>query len=318
MKRECDADGALTAAQRAGQEEMWLLGQAPLRKYLDFIDDMGLGIDPALRPQLVREWSDAALYYEELEQREAKIADHPDCPPLDAAMLPLAEEVMASARCRRTFDSLPSRIQMVDVERLVVCQNHVTRSFVEAIKERLGPDPDPVALFRFCLPLADGPAPVRISAAGSRRYLFRSESTDFRFHEPVLLEPEQLANYASFGSVAGVLALVVGFSSNFLNAVHDDDSGRLLLHNGYHRACALLELGIRYAPAIVQTVTSRDELDIVAKAVVASDPGYFFNAPRPPLLKDFRDPRIRKILPIKRMSRVIELNYEVRDYFAED
>lgn len=318
MKREPEPGSVIAAANLPQQEEMWLLGQAPLRKYLDFVQDMGKqGAAPA-RPELVREWSAAALYYEELEKREAGIADRIACTPLAPEMAPLAAEILASPRYTRTFDSLPTHIAMVEVEKLLVCQNHVTRSFVDRLKERLGPDPDPATLFRFCLPLEDSSAPMQIREVGSKRYVFRSESTDFRFHEPVLLSAQQLTGYQPYGAVAGVVGLVVGYSSNFLNAVCDDDSGRLLLHNGYHRACALLELGVKHAPCVIQTVTSRDELDIVAKSVVANDPGYFFNAPRPPLLKDFADPRIRKILPIKKMSCVIEVNFEVRDYFVED
>lgn len=318
MKREPEPGSAIAAANLPQQEEMWLLGQAPLRKYLDFVQDMGIkGAAPA-RPDLVREWSAAALYYEELEKREAGIADRIACTPLPPELAPLAAEILASPRYTRTFDSLPTHIAMVEVEKLLVCQNHVTRSFVDCLKERLGPDPDPATLFRFCLPLEDSSAPMQIREVGSKRYVFRSESTDFRFHEPVLLSARQLSGYEPYGAVAGVVGLVVGYSSNFLNAVCDDDSGRLLLHNGYHRACALLELGVKHAPCVIQTVTSRDELDIVAKSVVANDPGYFFNAPRPPLLKDFADPRIRKILPIKKMSCVIEVNFEVRDYFVED
>ncbi len=321
MKRDNVPDAAIVPTEQTGQHETWLLGQAPLRKYLDFIDDMGEAGLAAQRTELVREWSAAALYYEELARREPGIADHPDVPPLDPALAPQIQQVMLSSAYTRTFDTLPVTIQMVDLAHLVVCQNHVTHSFVERIKARLGvapdTDPEPAALLRFCLPQGDGPAPVELRAAGSKRYVFRSESTDFRFHEPVMLQQSQLDNYSAFGPVAGALALVVGFSCNFMNAVCDDDSGRLLLHNGYHRACALLELGVRYAPCVVQTVTSRDELNIVAKAAVAADPGYYFNAPRPPLLKDFLDPRIRKVLPVKRMARVIELSYEVRDYFVE-
>jgi hypothetical protein len=318
MKREPYPDRAPAPAQQSQHQEMWLLGQAPLRKYLDFVDDMGLDFDPLGQPRLVREWSAAASYYEELARGEAGIADRPACPPLDPAMLPLAEQAMAGSRFTRTFDCLPARIAMVDLGRLVVCQNHVTRSFVDQLKARLGQDPDPAALFRFCLPFDARPEPVQIREAGSQRYLFRSDSTDFRFHEPVLLDPQQLPGYAAFGPVAGVLGLVVGFSCNFLNAVCDDDSGRMLLHNGYHRACALLELGVTHAPCVVQRVSSRDELDIVAKPVVADNPGYFFNAPRPPLMKDFLDRRIRKLVPIKKMSRVIEVSFDVRDYFVED
>jgi hypothetical protein len=318
MKRDAELSSAIVAANQQQHEEMWLLGQAPLRKYLDFVDDMGLpGAVPA-RPDLVREWSAAALHYEDLERREAGIADHLACRELDPELAPLAAELMRTPRYTRTFGTLPGRIAMVEVAHLVVCQNHVTRSFVDRLKERLGPDPDPVTLFHFCLPREQSSAPVQIREMGGKRYVFRSESTDFRFHEPVLLAPGQLAGYDAYGAVAGVVGLVVGFSANFLNAVCDDDSGRLLLHNGYHRACALLELGITHAPCVIQTVTSRDELDLVAKPLVANDPGYFFNSPRPPLLKDYADPALRRILPIKKMSRTIEVNFEVRDYFVED
>jgi hypothetical protein len=297
---------------------MWLLGQPPLRKYLDFITGFGAGPHIVDRSPLVQEWSAAAAWYEELARLEPGVADHLDCEPLAPALAPLAEATLASPRFTLSFNTLPSRLAMVELGRLVVCQNHVTRSFVDRLKESLGPDPDPAALFHFCLPPEEGKAPVRIRELGARRYEFRSDSTDFRFHEPVLLKPHQLADHASFGAVAAALGLVVGYSSNFLNAVCDDDSGRLVLHNGYHRACALLELGITHAPCVVQTVTSRDELDLVAKPIVANGPGYFFNAPRPPLLRDFLDPRIRKLLPIRKVSRVIEVAFEVRDYMTDD
>lgn len=317
MKR--DSELSDTLAQSAGtEEEMWLLGQAPLRKYLDFVDTIGCKSMNVRRAALVQEWSAAAAWYEELAKREPGIADQRTLTPLDPELAPLADEIMTSARFNRSFDRLPTRLAMVELAHLVVCQNHVTRTFVGRLKERLGPAPEPAALFQFCFPSEDSQAKVRIRELGSARYEFRSDSTDFRFHEPVLLKPQQLAGYASFGSIAAVLGLVVGYSSNFMNAIYDDDKGRLLLNNGYHRACALMELGVTHAPCIVQTVTSRDELDLAAKPIVANDPGYFFNAPRPPLLKDFADPKIRKILPIRKVSRVIEFSFEVRDYTADD
>lgn len=317
MKRDSELNETLAQAAST-EQEMWLLGQAPLRKYLDFVEDIGSGPKIGNHTALVQEWSAAAAWYEELAEREPGIADKLDCRPIDPELAPLADEILSSDRFQRTFDHLPARLAMVELAHLVVCQNHVTRSFVDRLKERLGPHPEPAALFRFCLPAQDSQAPVQIRELGSKRYEFRSDSTDFRFHEPVLLKPHQLAEYASFGSVAAAVGLVVGYSSNFLNAVCDDDSGRLLLHNGYHRACALLELGITHVPCVVQTVTSRDELDLIAKPIVASSPGYFFNAPRPPLLKDFLDPKIRKLLPIRKVSRVVEVSFEVRDYMAED
>jgi hypothetical protein len=91
---------------------------------------------------------------------------------------------------------------------------------------------------------------------------------------------------------------------------------RLLLHNGYHRACALRAMGITHAPCIVQTVTRPDELDLTAKAAVTEDPAFYFGTARPPVLKDFFDPKIRKKLPVHKQVRMIEVNFEVRDYLV--
>jgi hypothetical protein len=104
----------------------------------------------------------------------------------------------------------------------------------------------------------------------------------------------------------------VGFGSNFLNVIRADN--RLLLHNGYHRACALLDLGITHAPAIIQTVTRVDELGLTARRVVTEDPDFYFKSARPPLLKDFFDPSIRRVIRTPKLRKVIELTYEVRDY----
>lgn len=313
MKIDSEPSGALLT-----QEETWLLGQAPLRKYLNFIGDLGVASMLPTRQELIREWNAAEAYFDELKEREPNIANDLQCLDPDPALAPHIERIMANPNFTNTFNTLPTRIAMVEIPRLLVCQNHVTRSFVEELKARLGPNPDPLTLLRFCLPIDEPQAPVRIRAMGSRRFVFTSSSTDFRYHEPVLLKPGQISGYNSFGDIAGVVGLVIGYSCNFLNALCDDDSGRLMLQNGYHRANALLELGITHAPCVVQTVGSRDELDVVAKEVVSNSPGYYFNSPRPPMLKDFVDPRIRRVVPIKKVSRMIEVNFEVRDYCVED
>jgi hypothetical protein len=87
-----------------------------------------------------------------------------------------------------------------------------------------------------------------------------------------------------------------------------------LLNNGYHRACAMRAAGITHAPCIVRTVTRRDELEIVASSAVCDNPAFYFRSARPPLLKDFFDPRIRKVLPVPRLVRMIEVAFEVRDF----
>jgi len=289
-----------------------LLGQPPLEDHLAFVYDSvvdGATID---RAELVDDWRRANDYYHELEESEAGIADEVEVRKLDRALRTLAEEVTTDPRYRYTFDTFPTRFGMVELDRLVVFQTHITRQFSDTLQSRLGPKPDQETLFHFCLPPEVPDAAVQIRQVGSGRYVFSSESTDFRAHPPALLRPDQVHDHNTFGPISGMVGLGVGFGSNFLTAISVDD--RVLLHNGYHRAHALRALGITHAPCIIQTVTRRDELEVAAKRVVADDPRFYFGTPRPPLLKDFFDPKIRHEFKVHKTLKMIEVTFDVRDF----
>lgn len=300
----------------AAQEEVWLLGLPPLTRLIDFVEDHaedGAAFD---RAALVDEWRAANDCYQALERTEAGIANAGQHRELDAHLQPWAAEVAAHPRFKRSFDTLPTHFGMVELDRLIVYQRHVTRNFVETRMDALGAAPDAKAVFALCLPLGEPEAPVQIQKIGSRRYVFRSRSTDFRFHEPALLSPDQASGYESYGAIAGIVGLVVGFSSNLLNVVQVGQ--RMLLNNGYHRACALRALGVTHAPCVVQTATRVDELQAVLKSQVADDAEFYFESARPPLLRDFFDPRLRKLIAVRSRTRHIEVNFEIKDYLVTD
>jgi len=302
---------------RKGDEEIWLLGLPPLSRLLVFVRDTVVDGPAVDRAALTAEWRVANDYYAELEKSEAGIANEGTHRELDAGLAGLAAEVQAHPHYRRCFNTLPTSFGMVELDKLIVCQRHVTHNFVEAIKARVGPAPDPEALFRFCMPLeTPGDTPVEILEVGAHRYTFRCHSTDFRFHEPVLLRPEQAHGYEPYGVVAGIVGLVVGFGSNFLNAVQVGK--RILLNNGYHRACALRSLGITHAPCVIQTATRADEVSIAVKSVVAESPEFYFESARPPLLKDFFDPKIRKLMPTRKRVRQIEVHFDIKNHLISE
>lgn len=293
------------------RDELWLLGQPPLRDFLDFVERAVEGGADLDRRALCDEWREANDHYHELERRERGLADKATARALPKPMRPLAEALAAEPHFRHTFDALPVSFGMVPLDRLIVSQPHVTLPFVEGLRARLEPKPDPEALFRFCQPVERRDPPVRVRRVGARRYVFASDSTDFRAHEPALLRPSQVS-HDSFGPISAVLGLAVGYGSNVLSVIRSDT--RMLLHNGYHRACALRAAGLTHAPAAIQDVTRRDELALVASQAVVDDPAFFFAASRPPLLKDFFDPRIRKVLPVRRMEKLIEVSFEIREH----
>jgi hypothetical protein len=92
----------------------------------------------------------------------------------------------------------------------------------------------------------------------------------------------------------------------------------MVLHNGYHRAYALRALGITHAPAIVETVTRKDELRIVANSSVAEDPEFYFRAARPPLLRDFFNPKLGKRLSVRPMETAVEVEFKMRTWTTTD
>ncbi|HEX8366578.1 MAG TPA: hypothetical protein VF603_14950 [Allosphingosinicella sp.] len=304
------------ASQAAGAELVWLLGQPHLGDYLDFVRTKAVG-GAGIPPQrLADEWRAANDHYYALEQEEAGEAERLECRPLPAEMRPLARKVRAHPWFREAFGTLPSRIMMVELDRLIMSQTHIERPFADALCGGLGPDPDPEALFRFCLPLDRPTPPVRVQRLSSDRYLFACGSTDFRAHAARLMAPGELERLASFGPVSSALVLPVGFGCNFMSAVRS--GGRAVLQNGYHRAYALRALGITHAPCIVTEVTRKDELRVAAGEAVSEDPEFYFAAKRPPLLRDYFDPKIVKVLPIVRMETVIEVELKVRTSNAAD
>ncbi|MFO1269335.1 MAG: hypothetical protein U1F25_20950 [Rubrivivax sp.] len=296
------------------QNELWLLGQPPLANLLDFVDSAVADPERFDRQALTAAWRRASAQYQALEVSQPGIANAGEHRPLDAALAPLADEVRAHPSFRLSFDTLPTTFAMVDLDHLIVDQQHVTHDFVDAITPRVGPRPDPRTLFRLCMPLEAPAAPVQIQKVGSRRFTFRTRSLDLRFHAAALLDPQLAQAHASFGPVAGIVGLVVGFGCNFLNVVRVGK--RVLLANGYHRAVALRAAGIRHVPCVMQEASSVDELQVIVKSRIADAAEFYFESARPPLLADFFDPRLSTLLPIRPRMRQIEVSFEVKDHLV--
>lgn len=296
----------------AAQDELRLLGQPALTDHLDFVRRHVVGGDLIPRHQIIDAWRDANDHYADLEEDEAGLADKAGCLDLPADMLAAAQELCAQPLYRETFDRVPTHIAMVELDRIVVSQRHVTLPFVQGLADRLAVErPAGADLLRFCQPIERRDAPVSLRRLGRDRFAFLSDSTDLRFHEAALLRPDQISGYQGCGPVAGIVGLIVGHGSNFFSVIRSDN--RMVLHNGYHRACALRMAGYTHAPAIVQTVTRRDELDVVAAASVVDDPAFYFRAARPPLLKDFFGDRTSIVMPVRRKRKMIEVSFTVTE-----
>ncbi|MBW8784680.1 MAG: hypothetical protein JF593_08575 [Novosphingobium sp.] len=300
-------------ASRTG-ELIWLLGQPHLTDYVEFVRRKavdGADIAPAA---LVNEWRAANDYYYELSEREAGIAETIGCRPLPRQLRSLETAVRAHPWFQRSFGELPTTIAMVELDKLIASQIHVERGHHFAAAGALGRELE--ARFHFCIPLERELPPVRIQRLGENRWMFSSQSTDLRSRAVELVGADKLAALGIDGPVAAMIGVPVGFGSNFMSAVRSGK--RIALQNGYHRAYALRSAGITHAPCIIEDVTRKDELRLGGDAELNADPEFYFAAPRPPLLKDFFDPRIAKTLQVRPIDTVVEVEITVRSTMSTD
>jgi len=286
-----------------------LIGRPPLAEYLGFIATQTLEGEHADPGTLAQEWRLANDHVRELEQLEAGIADQTPVELVDPALEPLLQQVLADAAYRRSFNIVPTRVGVVELDKLVVFQKHVNLRYVNHLYRVIGARPTAEAVFRFCLPLRHPTPPPTQSQVAQNAFVFLSPSTDFRLLEVKLFAPSQLPNYSTAGPITGVVGLVVGYGSNYFNVVQCE--GRIVLNNGSHRAYTLRKAGITHVPCVIQDVSRREELELIAGGDVGEQPDRYFSASRAPLFKDFFDARLCKIVHVRRQLRQMKITVGV-------
>ncbi|WP_140872521.1 hypothetical protein [Sphingomonas oligophenolica] len=302
------------AAPSAASDLIWLLGQPHLNDYLRFVETKVIGGDTIAVGALVEEWRRANDCYYDLESQEAGLADTIGVVAIEPSLASRAAAVMATSAFRETFNGLPASIAKVELDKLVVAQIHVEHGHrFEDVAAR-GLRDDAVALFDLCLPIDAALPEVTIARLGEHHYRFSSPSTDLRAHKLRLLPPLPIGDTGDFGPWAAMLGLGIGYSANLLSGVRS--GSRILLQNGYHRAYALRAMGVTHAYCVIEEVTRKDELAMIASSRVTDDPEFYFAAKRPPLLRDFFDPIFAKRLAVLPIVNEIEVTVNVTETMA--
>ncbi len=293
----------------ASDPHVFLIGRPPIGELLGFIRTMAVDGQSVDFGDLTAEWRAANDHVVSLEREEGGAADDPPITPLPESLRPLAEDVTADAVFKRAYRLVPTEIAMIDLNRVVVFQKFINLSYVEMLKQVLGSAPSVEAVFNFSLPLQPEQPQFQMMQNGPNMFTILSPSTDFRFLDAQVLRPESVPCFDSTGRPVAIIGLSVGYGSNFMNVLHVEN--RLVLGNGSHRAYALRELGIQQAPCLIQHVTRRDVLELVASGDFAANPDRYLKSARPPMLRDYFDPALRKIVPVCRKNRAVRVQFGV-------
>lgn len=285
---------------------VFLNGRPPMGEVLGFAAQAVYDAEPDLGP-VADAWRLANDRVRELEVEEAGFADNPAIKPLPKSLANEAQLVQRDPIFVRSFSLVPVQIALVELDRLVVFQKSINLRYVKELQDSIDPRPSPTQIFRMCLPYDHPVPPVRMSRTGPGTFTFQSDSNDFRFLDSVVLSPDKIVGYQVQGVASHFVVLPVGHGSNYLNAIHAQ--GRLVLNNGSHRAYALRDLGITHVPCLIQEVTRVEELSVVALGPLSDEADRYLVAPRPPVLKDYFDDRLRMLVSAPRTARQVAVAF---------
>jgi hypothetical protein len=298
---------------QAADPHVFLSGRPPLAEYLGFVTTTvgGSALDVGA---LTESWRQANDHVQELCRDEATYADNPPIAELPEHLRGLGDLVLADPMVQRAFSIVPVKIGIVELDRLVVWQKHINLSHVGRLTDALGPAPSEEDVFNLCLPLDRRLDPPTVAGpVAPNTWAFACDSNDFRVLDAKLIDANTLDDLAINGAPTYVVAAVLGFGSNMLGAIQAD--GRLVLNNGSHRAYALRESGLTHVPCLIQVVTRRDELAVIGSGDLATNPDAYLTAPRPPVLRDYFDDKLRVVAPVPRKQRQVrvQLSFEQVD-----
>ena len=286
-----------------------LTGVTRLADFMTFVNERTVGGRERDKGDLADTWRQASKVFETLQITEAGIADAPQVLALPAMLQAHVKKLAKLVHFQRTFSAVPVAFGMVELDKLVVYQQHIMGSAVAKMTDTLVTPLSDAALADLCLPLNPADAGFKVALEEDGRFIFVSDSHDARFQGAQLLKPSDVKGLKVEGHSQAVVALSIGFTTNVLNVVRYGK--RMVLNNGYHRAFALRQMGVTHAPCLIQVCTHWEDVGLVGSSEIVDNGPVYFSSARPPLLKDYANPELTRTFPAKRLRKEIRLSYEV-------
>lgn len=288
-------------------EQRYLYAFAPQFEVQRYIRTQAIASDVDRLPELLAGWQRVQPKVQALQAAEAGLADSIKASQVDASASALLEAIAEDSLFQQSFATLPVSFAMVELEKLVAAQRTVNLAYVDRLAKEIGSNPTISDLIEFCLSPRQTKEPIQHLELGDNVHAFSSPNTDLRylgaFKKDVVAD--DLKHAVAGGLPAAAVIGFVGYGASSINVV--SFRSRMYLNNGFHRICALRELGVAQAPVVVQRVTN-PQLEF-PPAIAGIPREYLLATERPALVKDFSDPELTTVVRTKDRLRLVVLNF---------
>jgi hypothetical protein len=306
----------LGPASRSLQGEAMLFpyGAATLAEVVNIVRSQCIEEEIGNLNMITSDWRQSSNHFQALIKNEPGLAETIGVQNIEESYLERLAEIASDLLFKQSFSLLPTEFKLVEIGKLVAPQRLVNLGYVERLRKLIPRVPGMKDLIDFCLQPKQTPPPPKSLQLAQNLFSFSSPSQDFRFlggYQKILEEDDVKASTGG-GLPVSALVLLLGYGSPTSNVY--SIGNRMILNNGFHRMFALEDMGIEYAPVLVQKVGNSD---LEFPEVVAGLPkDYLIEHQRPVLLKDFIDPKLVRTLRTKPRMMNVQIGWNFQQTFV--
>jgi hypothetical protein len=220
-------------------------------------------------------WRGARAGMRRLEEREAGCADQPALLSLPQSMAAHEQALMQCPAMNAAFARTPVSFALIEGDALMASRPSLWSDRLEHFKPQAqAAATDDGLLAQLCLPLAPA-LPTLHSHFDGETWTVNADDSALGWMNP---------GWHRDAHGRAVLQLVAGTPPSVVRAAYWN--GRLLLIDGHHRVRMLRACGVNFVPCMV--AACEDEADVLALAphLRGQDLAPWFEAARPPMLRD--------------------------------
>src|SRR6266567_3042312 len=160
------------------QRHLLLYGWLPRAAVANYLKTQCTSDEVARDGEVLAKWEGASAAFNEKSVLSFEQISHTE---VDKKYVDKLDSIKNDKKFSHTFQQLPTKFEVVEIDKLIACQSTVALEYVEKLVKEFSGKFDFDALIEICLSLDKTVPEVSDIRANEQTIVYSSENTDFRF-----------------------------------------------------------------------------------------------------------------------------------------